>query len=272
MKNNAPITPRPDLSELELERYKRQLMHRGFTPEHQTRLKAASVLVAGIGGLGGAAATYLAVAGIGSLRLAHYGTLTVSNMNRQTLMTDERIGEARVLQAKDRIKELNPHVEVENINERTSDGNVCDLLNGVDIALSARPNFEERRTLNKGCVKGHIPMIEAAMNGMEGYLFNIIPNVTPCLHCLYPEDDPEWEEMGFPVLGAVSGMLGCIMAIEAIKLITGFGKPMLSQMLVFNTFDMEYRKFRVRRNSSCPVCGNCHEKIHGVSEIKGAYA
>lgn len=272
MKNKALITPLSDLSEQELERYKRQLMHRGFTPEHQSRLKAASVLVAGVGGLGGAAATYLAVAGIGSLRLAHYGTLTLSNMNRQTLMTDERIGEVRVLQAKDRIKELNPHVEVEIINERTSDGNIGDLLNGVDIALSARPNFDERRTLNKGCVKGHIPMIEAAMNGMEGYLFNVVPGRTPCLECLYPEDDPEWEELGFPVLGAVSGMLGCIMAIEAIKLLTGFGKPMISQMLVFNTFDMEYRKFRVRRNSSCRVCGNTHEKIHGVSELSKAYA
>ncbi len=260
------------LSGLEMERYKRQLMHRGFTPEHQAKLKAASVLVAGVGGLGGAAATYLAVAGIGSLRLAHYGTLTLSNMNRQTLMSDERIGESRVLQAKDRIKELNPHVEVEIINERTSDSNIGDLLSGVELALSARPNFDERRTLNKGCVERDIPMIEAAMNGMEGYLFNVVPGQTPCLECLYPEDNPEWEELGFPVLGAVSGMLGCIMAIEAIKLIAGFGRPLLSQMLAFNTFDMEYRKFRVRRNGSCPVCGNSHKKIRGVSEMSEAYA
>lgn len=255
MKNGALITPLPDLSERELERYKRQLMHRGFTPDHQARLKAASVLVAGVGGLGGAAATYLAVAGVGSLRLAHYGKLTLSNMNRQTLMADERIGEARVLQAKDRIKDLNPHVEVEIINERTSDGNIGDLLNGVDMALSARPNFDERRTLNKGCVKGHIPMIEAAMNGMEGYLFNVVPGHTPCLECLYPEDNPEWEELGFPVLGAVSGMLGCIMAIEAIKLLTGYGKPMISQMLIFNTLDMDFRKVKIHRDRECIECG-----------------
>jgi molybdopterin/thiamine biosynthesis adenylyltransferase len=259
------------LSGKEMERYKRQLMHRGFTPEHQARIKTASALVAGIGGLGGAAATYLAVAGIGRLRIAHYGTLTLSNMNRQTLMMDERIGESRVLQAKDRIKELNPHVEVEIINERISDDNIGVLLDGIDIALSARPNFSERRTLNRGCVKGHITMIEAAMNGMEGYLLNVVPEQTPCLECLYPEDNPEWEELGFPVLGAVSGMLGCIMAIEAIKLLTGYGRPILSQMLVFNTFDMEYRKFRVRRNYSCPVCGNRYERIRGVSELSNAY-
>ena len=255
MKSGA-LTPHfPDLSERELERYKRQLMHHGFTPEHQSRLKTASVLVAGVGGLGGAAATYLAVAGIGGLRLAHYGTLTLSNMNRQTLMTDERIGEARVLQAKDRIKELNPHVEVEICNEKTSERNVGDLLNGADIALSARPNFDERRTLNKGCVKRHIPMIEAAMNGMEGYLFNVIPGLTPCLECLYPEDDPGWKELGFPVFGAVSGMLGCIMAVEAIKLLTGYGKPMISRMLIFNALDMTFRKVKVRRDEDCPSCG-----------------
>ena len=89
---------------------------------------------------------------------------------------------------------------------------------------------------------------------MEGYLFNIIPGVTPCLNCLYPEDDSSWEELGFPVLGAVSGALGCLMAIEAIKILAGFGKPMLSRMLVFNTFDMEFRKVRIHRDSNCRVC------------------
>jgi molybdopterin/thiamine biosynthesis adenylyltransferase len=177
-----------------------------------------------------------------------------------------------VLQAKDRIRGLNPHVEVEIINERTSDGNIGGLLDGVDITLSARPNFGERRTLNKGCVKGHIPMIEAAMNGMEGYLFNVVPGQTPCLECLYPEDDPEWEELGFPVLGAVSGALGCLMAIEAIKLLTDYGKPMISQMLIFNTLDMDFRKVKIHRAEDCPVCGNSREKIHGVSELSKAYA
>ncbi len=94
------------------------------------------------------------------------------------------------------------------------------------------------------------------MNGMEGYIFNIIPLTTSCVHCVYTEDDPSWEEMGFPVLGAVSGMLGCMMALEAIKLLTGFGKPLLSQMLVFNTIDMEFRKVNIPKNDACEVCGS----------------
>ena len=93
------------------------------------------------------------------------------------------------------------------------------------------------------------------MNGMEGYLFNYMPMAGSCLHCVYPEDDPAWDEMGFPVLGAVSGMLGCMMALEAIKLLTGFGKPLLAQMLVFNTGDMEFRKVKIPRDEHCEVCG-----------------
>ena len=129
------------------------------------------------------------------------------------------------------------------------------LLSGVQIALSARPNFDERRVLNAACVKKNIPLVEAAMNGMEGYIFNILPGVTPCLNCLYPVDDPEWKELGFPVLGAVSGMLGCTVSIEAIKLLTGYGKPLMSEMLSFNTIDMEFRKYSVHRDPHCVICG-----------------
>src|SRR5208283_939917 len=139
-------------------------------------------------------------------------------------------------------------------DERTSEANVEKLLSGAQIALSARPTFHERRALNKACVKKSVPLVEAAMNGMEGYIFNIVAGTTPCLNCLYPSDDPGWEELGFPVLGAVSGMLGCIMSIEAIKLITGYGKPLESQMLMFNMFDCEFRRLNIRRNRNCEVC------------------
>lgn len=240
----------------ELERYRRQLMLDGFTVKHQHRLKDSSAFIAGIGGLGGTAALYLAVAGIGRLVLAHYGDLTLSNMNRQILMRHDWIGKSRVVQAMKSIKDINPNVEIEICDERTTGDKVAELLKGVQIALSARPNFHERRALNKACARKNILMIEAAMNGMEGYIFNVIPGVTPCLDCLYPDDNPEWEELGFPVLGAVSGALGCFMSVEAIKLLTGFGKPLLSQMLAFNMMNMEFRKLNIRRNANCETCGN----------------
>lgn len=246
---------RTSLSEREVERYRRQLMLSGFDLERQEVLRNSAALIAGIGGLGGTAALYLAVAGIGKMTLAHSGRLTRSNMNRQVLMRDDWIGRPRVDQAKRTIEGMNPDVEIEINDARSSEDNIESLLEGMDIAISARPNFHERRVLNKACVRKGTPMVEAAMNGMEGYIFNVVPGETPCLHCLYPEDDPSWEELGFPVLGAVSGALGCLMAIEAIKLLTGYGKPMISQMLVFNTFDMEFRKVKIRRDPGCRICG-----------------
>ncbi len=244
------------LTDTEMERYRRQMMLHGFSVEHQQRLKESTALVAGIGGLGGTAAVYLAVAGIGRMVFVHSGNLTLSNMNRQILMKHEWIGKSRTIQAKKTIEEINPDVEIEIYDERVSEDNIEKLLDGVQIALSARPNFHERRVLNNACVKKNIPMIEAAMNGMEGYLFNVIPTVNPCLNCVYPDDNPEWEELGFPVLGAVSGLLGCLMSVEAIKLLTGYGKPLLSRMLVFNTVDMEFRKLNVHRDPNCRICGN----------------
>jgi molybdopterin/thiamine biosynthesis adenylyltransferase len=236
------------------ERYRRQLMLHGFTNDHQRRLGNSTALVAGVGGLGGTAALYLAAAGIGRLILVHAGNLTSSNMNRQVLMKHKAIGKSRVVQAKKTIQEMNPDVEIETVDDRITDANVENLLRTARIALSARPNFSERRALNRACIEKGIPMVEAAMNGMEGYLFNVLPGVSPCIHCVYPEDDPSWQEMGFPVLGAVSGMLGCMMALEAIKLLTGYGKPLLSEMLVFNTYDMDFRKVRIPRDEHCEVC------------------
>jgi molybdopterin/thiamine biosynthesis adenylyltransferase len=243
-----------DLTNRERERYRRQLMLSGFTAEHQKRLKNSTALIAGVGGLGGTAALYLVVAGIGRLVLAHHGNLTLSNMNRQVLMHDDGIGKSRVLLAKETLNQINPDVEVEVHDVRITRESVVRLLRGAQIALSARPNFAERRVLNQACVESMVPMVEAAMNGMEGYLFNVIPKAASCIHCVYPEDDPAWEEMGFPVLGAVSGMLGCMMALEAIKLLTGYGKPLHSEMLLFNTIDMDFRKVKIPRNDQCEVC------------------
>jgi molybdopterin-synthase adenylyltransferase len=243
------------LNDRELERYKRQLTVTGFGMDEQKKLKNSVALVAGVGGLGGTAALYLAVAGIGKLVLAHYGNLTLSNMNRQILMKHDWIGRERVIQAAKTIKEINPDVSVEVYNERTTERNVDRLLEAAHIALSARPNFNERRTLNTACIRKGIPCVEAAMNGMEGYLFNILPGKTPCLNCLYPEDDPGWAEFGFPVMGAVSGMLGCLMALETIKLLSGIGKPLLDRMLVFNAANMDFRKVHIHRDSKCSICG-----------------
>ena len=258
------------LREQERERYRRQLMHHGFALPHQERLRVSTALIAGVGGLGGAAAAYLAVAGIGRLRLVHSGNLTLSNMNRQTLMRNDHIGKPRVTQARHSIALLNPEVEVEIFDERFTNANAGPLLEGADIALSARPNFAERRVLNETCVQQDIPMVEAAMNGMDGYLFTVAPGITPCLDCVFPAHDPAWEELGFPVFGAVSGMLGCMMALEAIKVLTGFGRPLGERMLVFNALDMTFRKVKIYRDPLCAVCSGIKDMKHAIDRPRAA--
>ena len=153
------------------------------------------------------------------------------------------------------MEEINPDVAVEIHDERFTPALADALLSGCHAAISARPNFSERRALNELCVKKGVPMVEGAMNGMEGYLFTVVPYKGPCLNCLYPEDNPEWQELGFPVMGVVSGALGCLMAMEAIKALTGFGRPMTSHMLVFDMLSMEFRKLKTARDKGCAGCG-----------------
>ncbi|NWF59951.1 MAG: HesA/MoeB/ThiF family protein [Fischerella sp.] len=244
-----------DLTPTELERYRRQIMLPNFGETAQKRLKSATVLVTGVGGLGGTAALYLAVAGVGRLILVRGGDLRLDDMNRQILMTHDWVGQPRVFKAKETLEAINPDIKVEAIHEYITPENVDSLVKSADMALDCAHNFTERDVLNAACVRWRKPMVEAAMDGMEAYLTTIIPGVTPCLSCLFPEK-PDWDRRGFAVLGAVSGTLACLTALEAIKLITGFSQPLLSQLLTMDLTRMEFAKRRSYRDRCCPVCGN----------------
>ncbi len=243
-----------ELKPEELERYKRQMSVDGFGKDTQQRLKNSSALVAGVGGLGGTAAMYLAAAGIGRLAFIHEGQLETADLNRQTLMTLEWIGKSRVIQAKETIKNFNSHIEIDVFDEPIKPGRLKAIMPDVDIVIDARHNFPERRLINAACADAGTVMIEAAMNGMEGYLFTVIPDETACLHCLYPED-PVWDPYGFPVLGAVSGTLGCLAAMEAIKILTGFGEPLMNILLYYDLGKMEFKRFKTYKREDCKICG-----------------
>ncbi|WP_404784514.1 HesA/MoeB/ThiF family protein [Altericista sp. CCNU0014] len=242
------------LNPIELERYRRQMMLPGFGREAQERLKASTVLVTGVGGLGGTAALYLAVAGVGKLILVRGGTLRLDDMNRQVLMTDDWVGQPRVFKAQETLQAINPDLEVEAICEYVTPHNADDLVRSADLALDCAHNFPERDLLNAACVRWGKPMVEAAMNGMEAYLTTVIPGQTPCLSCLFPEK-PDWDRRGFGVLGAVSGTLACLTALEAIKVITGVGQFLRSQLLTMNLDSLEFAKHRTYHDPDCPVCG-----------------
>lgn len=244
-----------NLTPTELERYRRQIMLPGFGPEAQQRLKSTTALITGVGGLGGTAALYMAVAGVGRLILVRGGELRLDDMNRQILMSDDWVGKPRVFKAKETLESINSDVEVEAIFDYVTPDNVDNLVQSVDVAIDCAHNFVERDLLNAACVRWRKPMVEAAMDGMEAYLTTIIPGVTPCLSCLFPEK-PEWDQRGFAVLGAVSGTLACLTALEAIKLITGFSQPLSSQLLTMNLHQMAFAKRRSYRDPNCPVCGS----------------
>ena len=244
-----------NLSPTELERYRRQIMLPNFGEEAQQRLKSATALVTGVGGLGGTAALYLAVAGIGKLILVRGGELRLDDMNRQVLMTHGWVGQPRVIKAKETLEQINPDVQITAIEEYITPENVDSLIQSADLALDCAHNFTERDLLNEASVRWRKPMIEAAMDGMDAYLTTLIPGVTGCLSCIFPER-PEWDRRGFSVLGAVSGTLACLTALEAIKLITGFSQPLVSQLLTMELSRLEFSKKRTYRDPDCPVCGN----------------
>jgi len=242
------------LSPTELERYRRQIMLPGLGEAGQLQLKHTTALITGVGGLGGTAALYLAVAGVGRLILVRGGNLQRDDLNRQVLMSDDWVGKPRVFKAQETLRALNPDIEIDAVCEYVSADNIDALVQQADIALDCAFDFQERDLLNAACVRWGKPMIEAAMNAMEAYLTTIVPGQTPCLSCLFPEK-PEWDRWGFGVLGAVSGTLACLAALEAVKIITGLGDPLLGQLLTMDLAQANFAKRRSYHDPTCPVCG-----------------
>jgi molybdopterin/thiamine biosynthesis adenylyltransferase len=244
----------PYLSDTEKARYEWQMWTPGIGEEGQQKLKAASVLVSRLGGVGGTVAYYLAAAGIGKLVLAHAGNVKPSDLNRQLLMTTDWLGKPRIQSAERRLLELNPNVEIHTTGENLSEGNASALVGEVDIVVDAAPLYAERYAMNRAAVEQRKPLVECAMYDLDAQLTTLIPGQTPCLACLYPEDPPDWKRE-FPVFGAVSGMIASMAAVEVIKLITGIGEPLTNRMFWANLRTMNFRTLPIQRNVECCVCG-----------------
>ncbi len=225
-----------------------------FGEEGQRALRGASVLVSRVGGLGGVVAYELAAAGVGRLVLAHAGEARPSDLNRQLLLTHDGLGKSRVESARRRLLELNPRLDVVAADENVSDENAADLVAQADVVVDCAPLFEERMRLNAQAVGQRKPMVEAAMYELQGQITTILPGSTPCLACLYPDPPDAWRRE-FPVFGAVSGMVGCIAAMEAIKLIAGLGEPLAGRLLTYDLRDVSFRTRSIRRRADCDVCG-----------------
>lgn len=242
------------LDDLDRARYEWQLWVSGFDEERQARLRGASVLVSRIGGLGSVAAYELAAAGVGRLVLAHAGNVKISDLNRQLLMTHDWIGRPRVECAARRLRELDPRLEVEGVPENVDEENAARLVDSVDLVVDCAPRFEERLLLNRAIVEQRKPMVECAMYELEAQITTIVPGETACLACRVPEPPASWSRE-FPVFGAVSGSVACLAAMEAIKVLTGLGEPLLGRLLSYDLRDMRFHSFGIPRREDCAVCG-----------------
>ncbi len=245
----------PGLSEEELATYEWQLDVPGFGASGQEKLKNATVLISRVGGLGSVVAYELAAAGVGKLILAHAGNIQPSDLNRQLLMTHDALGTSRVESASRRLNELNPRLEIEAIAENISESNAESIINRVDVVVDCAPLFEERMAMNNAVVKLRKPLIECAMYELQAQITTILPGKTPCLSCLHPNKTTSWKRR-FPVIGAVSGTVGCLGAMEAIKVISGLGDTLENRMLLMDLRDMSVDTMKIKRRLDCSCCAS----------------
>ncbi|MGW9685806.1 HesA/MoeB/ThiF family protein [Flagellimonas sp. 2504JD1-5] len=243
------------LTQEELATYEWQL----DVPEHgvegQEMLKNSSVLVSRCGGLGSVVAYELAAAGVGTLILAHAGNVKHSDLNRQLLMTYDWLGKPRIESVERRLKELNPRLNIISVPENINENNVSDLVQQADVIVDGAPLFEERFLMNREAVRQNKPLVDCAMYELEAQITTIIPGETACLSCLYPEKPKVWKRR-FPVFGAVSGTVACLGAMEAIKLISGFGESLKNRLLTMDLRTMSFRTVQIKLKKDCAICGH----------------
>lgn len=248
------MTESTTLTDAERAVYEWQLDVPEFGEAGQKKLKDATVLVSRVGGLGSVVAYELAAAGIGRLILAHAGDINPSDLNRQLLMTHDALGTSRVQSAERRLKELNPRLVIDAVPENISAANAARLVGEADVVVDCAPLFEERFAMNREAVAQGKPLVECAMYELQAQITTVLPGKTPCLACLHPEAPPAWKRR-FPVFGAVSGTVGCLGAMEAIKVLSGLGEPLAGRLLTMDLRDMQFRVMTIKRRSDCPVCG-----------------
>jgi sulfur-carrier protein adenylyltransferase/sulfurtransferase len=246
------------LSPQEVARYSRHLIMPEVTLEGQKRLKTARVLLIGAGGLGSPLALYLAAAGVGRIGLVDFDVVDFSNLQRQVLHGTPDVGRPKLHSARDRLRSVNPEVTLDLFETSLSSANAIQILEPYDIIIDGTDNFPTRYLVNDACVLLDKPNVYGSIFRFEGQASVFYPPHGPCYRCLYPEppapgEVPSCAEGG--VLGILPGVIGCIQATEAIKLILGRGQPLVGRLLLYDALGMSFREFKVRRDPKCPLCG-----------------
>ena len=249
----------PMLSNEEIARYSRHVIIPEVGMEGQRKLKAASVLMIGTGGLGAPLGMYLAAAGVGRLGLVDFDVVDMSNLQRQIIHGTKDVGRPKIASARDRIQDINPHVEIETHETRLTSENALRLFVNYDVIVDGTDNFPTRYLVNDACVLTAKPNVYGSIFRFEGQASVFWAERGPCYRCLYPEPPPpglvpSCAEGG--VLGVLPGIIGAIQANETIKIILGAPDIMVNRLLLFDAWRMRFRELKLRKNPECPVCGD----------------
>ena len=248
------------MNDAQLLRYSRHILLPEIGIEGQERLRAAGALVVGAGGLGCPAALYLAASGIGRLTLADPDTVDLTNLQRQILYRTDSVGRVKVEAARDALGAFNPEVEVSILRKKLLGDDLDALVRKVDVVLDCSDNFATRHAVNRACVKHRKPLVAAAAIRFDGQLmvFDLRKGDSPCYGCLFPEDG-EVEEVQCSVMGVLApltGVMGALQAMEAIKLVAGAGEPATGKLLVFDAKNADWRTVRARKDPACRACSS----------------
>lgn len=246
-----------ELTDSEMLRYNRQIILRGFDFDGQEALKQSRVLVVGLGGLGCAAAPYLAAAGVGHLTLLDFDTVALSNLQRQILHHDDAIGEPKVDSARKALVAINPHVVIDTIPRQLDEPEMMALVANHDLVLDCTDNVDTRNLLNRACFSAKVPLVSGAAIRMEGQIsIFTYGEGEPCYRCLsrlFGDNALTCVEAG--VMAPLVGVIGSLQAMEAIKLLTGYGKSHAGKLLMYDAMTCQFREMALPRNPHCEVCG-----------------
>jgi adenylyltransferase/sulfurtransferase len=250
--------PGPALSNDEILRYSRHLIMPEVALEGQQKLKAARVLCVGAGGLGSPLALYLGAAGVGTLGIVDYDVVDYTNLQRQILHATPDVGRPKLESAAEKLRALNPYVELRTFETRLTSENALEILRDFDVVVDGTDNFATRYLVNDACVLLGKPNVYGSIFRFEGQASVFATRDGPCYRCLYPEPPPpglvpSCAEGG--VLGVLPGLIGLVQATEAIKLVLGAGEPLVGRLLVLDALKMRFRELKLRKDPSCPVCG-----------------
>ncbi|WLG96724.1 molybdopterin-synthase adenylyltransferase MoeB [Pseudomonas sp. FP198] len=249
------------LNDQELLRYSRQILLQHIDIDGQLRLKQGRVLIIGLGGLGAPVALYLAAAGVGELHLADFDTVDLTNLQRQIIHDTASVGLTKVDSAVRRLTAINPEVRLVSHSTAMDEDSLAGAVAAVDVVLDCSDNFATREAVNAACVTAAKPLVSGAAIRLEGQLSVFDPRrpESPCYHCLYghgSEAELTCSEAG--VLGPLVGLVGSLQALEALKLLAGFGEPLVGRLLLIDALGTRFRELRVKRDPRCSVCGNRH--------------